>query len=186
MKKEIPDEILYDLVTRAKNKDDEALSALCEYIYGRVYGFVYFRVNHREDTEDLTGDIVMKIIKALDRQKGNFHAWMYRIARNAVIDFYRRRGVRKEVSLTDMYDEPVDERARINENILTQEKLRLGLRALTADQQEVIVLRFIEGYTNEEVAARMKKTIGAVKLLQFRALRALRKYFRNKGYEIKH
>jgi RNA polymerase sigma-70 factor (ECF subfamily) len=128
----------------------------------------------------------MKIIKALKRQKGDFHAWMYRIARNAVIDFYRRRAVRKEVSLIDVYEEPVDDRARMGNGILTLDKLRQGLKGLTTDQQEVILLRFIDGYTNEEVATRMKKTVGAVKLLQFRALRALRKYLRSRGYEIKN
>ncbi len=185
MKKEIPGEVLNEMVSRAKEGNDVSLSELCEYIYGRIYSFVYYRVNHREDAEDLAGDIVVKIIRSLDRQKGNFHAWMYRIARNAVIDFYRRRGVRREVSLADVHDEPVDERSRIGDEVLTQDKLRQGLKELTAEQQEVIVLRFIEGYSIEEVATRMKKSIGAVKLLQYRAIRALRKYLRKKGYEIK-
>jgi RNA polymerase sigma-70 factor (ECF subfamily) len=186
MKKEIPGEVLEDMVTQAKAGNATGLSELCEYIYGRIYTFVYYRVNHREDAEDLTGDIVMKIIKALDRQRGNFHAWMYRIARNAIIDFYRKRGVRKEVSLMDLHDEPVDERSRIDSGILTQDKLRQGMKELTAEQQEVIILKFIEGYSNEEVATRLKKSVGAVKLLQFRAIRALRKYLRKRGYEIKN
>ncbi|UCC12221.1 MAG: RNA polymerase sigma factor [candidate division WOR-3 bacterium] len=185
MKKELPGEVLNDMVAQAKDGNDASLSELCEYIYGRIYSFVYYRVNHREDAEDLTGDIVMKIIRSLDRQKGNFHAWMYRIARNVVIDFYRRRGVRKEVSLADVHDEPVDERSRIGDGVLTRDKLRQGLKELTAEQQEVIILRFIEEYSTEEVAARMKKSVGAVKLLQFRAIRALRRYLRKKGYEIK-
>jgi RNA polymerase sigma-70 factor (ECF subfamily) len=185
MKKEIPGEVFEDMVTRAKKGNDASLSELCEYIYGRIYSFVYYRVNHREDAEDLTGDIVMKIIRSLDRQRGNFHAWMYRIARNAIIDFYRRRGMRREVSWNDVHDEPADERSHIGDEVLTRDKLRQGLKELTAAQQEVIILRFIEGYSNDEVATRMKKSVGAVKLLQFRAVRALRKYLRKKGYEIK-
>ena len=185
MKKEISREVLEETVKRARKGDDDALTQLCEYIYGRIYSFVYYRVNHREDAEDLTGDVVVKIIRSLERQKGNFHAWMYRIARNALIDFYRRRGVRKEVSLANVHNEPVDERSGIDDGMLTQDKLRQGLKELTIEQQEVIMLKFIEGYSNEEVAARLKKSVGAVKLLQFRAIRALRKYLRKKGYEIK-
>lgn len=127
----------------------------------------------------------MKIIKALKGQKGNFHAWIYKITRNAIIDFYRRRAVRSEVSLSDMPVEIPDKSVDFKKQVFTREKLRQGLGNLTEEQKQVILLKFIDGYSNDEASKIMGKSVGAIKVLQFRALRSMRKFFRNKGYEIK-
>ena len=108
---------------------------------------------------------------------------MYTIARNAVIDFYRKRAVRSEVSLDAMAGEIPDKAIPVSRQVLTQERLRMGLQALTDEQRQVVLHKFIEGYTNEEIAKIMGKSVGAVKLLQFRALKALRELFRKKGCE---
>jgi RNA polymerase sigma-70 factor (ECF subfamily) len=68
---------------------------------------------------------------------------------------------------------------------MTKEKLRKGLEQLTDEQRQVIILKFIEGYANREIAEIVGKSVGAVKVLQFRALRALRAYFLRRGYEAK-
>ncbi len=185
MKREISNGELAKIIGGAKRDDADSMEKLCVYVYPRVYRYIYYRVNHHENAEDLTSEVVLKIVQALKKQRGNFRAWMYKIARNAVIDFYRRRGVRSEVSLSDMPGELPDESAAFSERVLTQEKLRRGLHHLTEEQKQVILLKFIEGYSNDDVANIMGKSIGAVKVLQFRALRSLREYFRKKGYEIK-
>lgn len=186
MRKRIRDDELKKIIEDAKKDNDDALARLSEYGYARIYTYIYYRVNHREDAEDLTSEVVLKVIKALKNQKGNFNAWIYKIASNAVIDFYRRRGVRSEVSISEMPGEIPDKSVSFSKQILTQEKLRHGLDRLTEEQSRVIILKFIEGYSNSEIAKIMGKSVGAVKVLQFRALRALRKHFRNKGYEIKN
>lgn len=174
VKDTIDDETLKDIVRNAKKSDEKALSDLARYVYSRIYGYIYYRVNHREDTEDLTSEVVLKAMRALRTQHGNFNAWLYKIAKNAIIDFYRRRGVRSEVSLSDLNHEIPDDATRVSEIVLTKERLRKGLQYLTEEQRQVILLKFIEGYTNKEIAQIIGKSTGAVKLLQFRALKSLR------------
>jgi RNA polymerase sigma-70 factor (ECF subfamily) len=79
----------------------------------------------------------------------------------------------------------VDKSVDFARQALTKERLRKGMHKLTEEQRQVIILKFIEGYSNSEVAEYMGKSVGAVKVLQFRALRALRGYFKKRGYESK-
>lgn len=185
VKKEISDAELAKLIGGAQNDDAASMEQLSRYVYPRIYHFIYYRVSHREDAEDLTSEVVLKMMQSIKQQNGNFHAWIYKIARNAVIDWYRRRAVRSEVSLSEMPGEIPDKSVALSKHVATKEKLRQGLLTLTEDQRQVILLKFIEGYSNDEVAEIMGKTVGAIKLLQFRALKSMRKYFRKKGYEIK-
>ncbi|UCD18726.1 MAG: RNA polymerase sigma factor [candidate division WOR-3 bacterium] len=183
IKRDIGSEELANLIEEGKHGNDAALGRLCAYIYSHVYAFLFYRVSHQEDAEDLTSEVVLKIIKALKKQRGNFHAWMYRIAKNRLVDYYRQRAVRQEVSLTDMPQKEVVGTGDLSKQILTKEKLRKGLEKLTEEQKQVIVLKFIQGYNNQEVADIVGKSVGAVKVLQFRALRAMREYFSRRGHE---
>jgi len=185
VKREISDAELAKLIGGAKNDDAVAMEQLSRYVYPRIYRYIYYRVSHREDAEDLTSEVVLKMVQSLKKQNGNFHAWIYKIARNAVIDLYRRRAVRSEVSLSEMPGEIPDKSVAVSEDVLTKEKLRQGLLTLTEEQRQVILLKFIEGYSNDEIAKVMGKSVGAIKLLQFRALKSMRNYFRKKGHEIK-
>ncbi len=181
MKKEISKDELAKTIKDAKRGDSDTLAKLCEYVYAKIYSYIYYRVNHREDAEDLTSEVVLKVVKALKTQKGNFHAWIYKIATNAVIDFYRRQAVRSGVSLSEMNYEIPDKSTNFSEQVLTQDSLRRALSNLTEKQSQVVILKFIEGYSNEEIAKIIGKSVGAVKLLQFRALKSLREYFSEEG-----
>ncbi|MGB7056031.1 MAG: sigma-70 family RNA polymerase sigma factor [bacterium] len=183
MKRDIRRDELAELIRQAKHDDEGATAKLCTYVYAHIYAFLYYRVSQPEDAEDLTSEVVLKIIKALKQQRGNFHAWMYRIARNRLIDFYRQRAVRSEVSLSDVPQKELSKSDDFSKQIMTKEKLRKGLEQLTNDQKQVIILKFIEGYANREVAEIVGKSVGAVKVLQFRALRALREFYARRGYE---
>jgi len=174
---------LAELIRGSKRGDDVALAKLCAYVYAHIYAFLYYRVSQPEDAEDLTSEVVLKIIKALKRQRGNFHAWMYRIARNRLIDYYRQRAVRQEISLTDVPQRELIRTEDVSKQIVTKEKLRKGLEHLTDEQKQVIILKFIQGYNNHEVAHIAGKSVGAIKVLQFRALKALREFFSRRGYE---
>jgi len=186
MKRDIGRDELAAIICQAKQGEESALAELCTYVYGQIYAFLYYRVPRPEDAEDLTSDVVLKIVRALKRQRGNFHAWIYRIARNRLIDFYRKRGVRSEVSLGDVPEKELTKSEDISKQIMTKEKLRKGLQQLTDEQRQVIILKFVEGYANNEVAAIVGKSVGAVKVLQYRALRALREYFSRRGYAEGH
>jgi RNA polymerase sigma-70 factor (ECF subfamily) len=185
LKRDIGPDELGGLVRQAKRDDGEAMAELCTYVYSHIYAFLYYRVARPEDAEDLTSEVVLRIVKALKQQRGNFHAWMYRIARNRLIDFYRKRRVHSEVSLSDVPEKELTRSEDFSKQIMTREKLRKGLNQLTDEQKQVIILRFIEGYSNNEVAGIVGKSVGAVKVLQFRALRALRNYFTRRGHEEK-
>ena len=186
MKRDIGRDELGAVIRRAKRGEEAALAELCTYVYGHIYTFLYYRVSRPEDAEDLTSDVVLKIIRALKGQRGNFHAWIYRIARNRLIDYYRKRGVRSEVSIGDVPEKELAKSEDFSKQIMTKEKLRKGLQHLTDEQRQVIILKFIEGYANGEVAEIVGKSVGAVKVLQYRALRALREYFSRRGYAKEH
>ena len=166
---------LANLVAGAKNNDSKSLARLFEYIYPKIYTFCFYKVNNEEDAKDLTSEVLLKIMKSLKKQNGSFSGWMYRIASNHVIDFYRRQSRRNKVEVSK---EPDSSAFYSNENeienMLKQEQLKAALGQLTEEQKTVTILKFIQGYNNEEVSNIMGKTIGAVKGLQFRALRSLK------------
>jgi RNA polymerase sigma-70 factor (ECF subfamily) len=183
LRREISDDDIALIIDNAKKDDTDSLTKLCQYVYARIYSYIFYRVKHREDAEDLTSEVILKMVKALKGQKGNFHAWIYKIATNTIIDFYRRRTTHSEVSLSELPTEIPDKSAAFSEQVLTQEKLRKALKHITDEQKHVVLLRFIEGYNNEEISKIMGKSVGAIKVLQFRALKSMKKYFERKGYK---
>ncbi len=172
-----------EVINKAKNGDESALESLCKYLFANIYGYVFYRVKHEEDAEEITSEVVLRIVRNLRAQKGNFYAWIYKIARNAVIDHFRKTSTKQELS----YDELQTELS-INghkKDILKMDRLKEAIGHLTKEQGDVITLKFIQEYNNSEIARIMGKSVGAIKVLQYRALKALREYFRKKGYEIK-
>ena len=181
---EVTADELARLVEDAKRHQNNAINRLSKFIYSKIFGYAYYRVKQREDAEDLTSEVLLKIFRSLKTQKGNFLAWIYRIANNSVIDFYRKRARRRETSLQDLdYEIPAPEAQK---TILTENQMKKALAHLTPEQANVVTLRFIQEYNNEEVAKIMGKTVGAIKVLQFRALKTLRDYFRKEGYAAKY
>ncbi|MBU0561296.1 MAG: sigma-70 family RNA polymerase sigma factor [Bacteroidetes bacterium] len=175
--KDLTDEELHQLLEKAKASDNRALGKFCEHFYSKIYRFIYYRVNSIEDAEDLTSEVCLRVVKSLHEQKGSFYAWIFRIAANMTTDYYRRRAVRSNVKSTgDLIEEMVDEKRTINE-LLEQQELRQALKHLTEEQQQVIVLKFIEGYDTNEIANLVGKSAGAVRATQFRALTVLRNLF---------
>jgi RNA polymerase sigma-70 factor (ECF subfamily) len=177
-------------VTRTEQDDDAALavraskgeSAAFGLLYDRhvdaIYRYVYYRVRDDAEAEDLTSDVFMRALKAMPRYEPRqaFLAWLYRIARNAVIDRARRGN--RQVSFEDALEHPMaDQVLDPDEQILATSDnatLRGALAQLTPLQQEVIVLRFLEGYSTHEIARIVGKREGTVRGIQFRAIGALR------------
>ena len=175
--KDLDDEELLQLLNRAKFNDSRAVGKLCVHFYSKIYRFVYYRVNAVEDAEDITSEVCLRVIKSIHEQKGSFYAWIFRIASNMITDYYRRRGVRSNVeSAEDSIEEMADADSNQSE-LVEQQELRQALKRLTEDQQEVIVLKFIEGYETDEIAVLLGKSAGAIRAIQFRAITALRNLF---------
>jgi RNA polymerase sigma-70 factor (ECF subfamily) len=163
------------LVEEAKGLDRNALAELCEYFYPKIYRYVLYRVNSEEDAEDITGEVFLRMIKSLHKQRGSFQAWLFRIASNLVIDYYRRRGRQPELVAVEEGHVSSAHNSIDSQDILLQDRLKQSIPKLPPKQQQVITLKFIEGYNNSEIADILGKSVGAVKGLQFRALTALKK-----------
>ena len=167
-----------NLALRAGKGDAAAFGALYDRYVEAVYRYVFYRVRNDADAEDLVSDVFMRALRAIPRYEPRvaFLAWLYRIARNAVID--RARRSRTQISFEDALAHPgVDQVVEPDATILAlsdKEAVRGALAKLTPLQQEVIVLRFVEGYSTHEIAALVGKREGTVRGIQFRALEALR------------
>ena len=170
MEEKIPPSV----VEAARHGDAGALAQICERLYPRIYRYVTYKVGDLRDAEDLAGEVFVRMLGAIHGQKGNLEAWLFRIAGNVLTDHYRKRAVRSgEVELSDEITGG-SEPETVVQRKLDGDRLRKGLQALTEEQRETVILRFVMGYDHDEVAAIMGRAAGAVRALQFRALAALR------------
>ena len=131
------------LLERAKGLDHEALSTLCSYYYPKIFRYVLSRVKNREDAEDITSEVFVRMVKSLDKQNGNFQSWLLRIASNLTVDYFRKNTSRNKVLLGEKQREPLDtnKQSAIEKRFLGN-NLRELLKRLTPDQQSVISLKF--------------------------------------------
>ena len=166
------------LVQRAQQGDKEAFAQLYETYFDKIYRYMILRIRNKAEAEDMTQQVFVKAFESIPsfRWKGvPFSAWLFRIARNLVIDHVRkvkkRHTIPFEESLVASDSNPQLE----TERRLDIEQLVSATRHLTAAQREVISLRFAGGLSIAEVARAMGKSQGAVKALQHSAIVALRK-----------
>lgn len=166
------------LVRRAR-RDADAFGELYERYVDRIYKYVFYRVGDIAEAEDLTARVFYRALGHIDEYKSRgapFAAWLYRIAHNLVANWYRDRSRRKNIRLDDMTmlaerGEGPHHRAEQNEE--TQTLLR-AIRKLPAERQQLLILKFGDDLTNEEIARTMGRTEGAIKSLYHRTLIALR------------
>jgi RNA polymerase sigma-70 factor (ECF subfamily) len=165
-----------DLVERACRMERAAIGALYRRHVQAIYRYVYYRVGDEHMAEDLTAEVFLRVIEALPnyQQRGvPFAAWLYRIARARTADHHRRHRRLATSGLDEQWPSDEDPPLRLVEQSTRHEDLRAALGHLTTDQQQVVVLKFAEGFSNADVARILGKTEGAVKSLQHRALDAL-------------
>jgi RNA polymerase sigma-70 factor (ECF subfamily) len=165
------------LLERARRFDPDALRALHNRLYEPGQRYVHFKVSDPQASEDLTSEIFLRVLEALKQGKmwkTTPDAWIFGIARNVVTDHYRKTSRRSEVALDERLAMP-DEQNPTQRIIVAEEheELSQAITALTDEQRDVVLLRFVEGLSINDVAEAMGKTPGAVKGLQHRALRAL-------------
>lgn len=164
------------LIEQAQRGDRKALSELYRRHVDVVYRYVRLRVGDTTVAEDLTAEVFLRMLEDLKGYRyANvpFVTWLYRIAHARTVDYWRRTGRRRELELSDQIAATEEAPESIVDARLEQADLTVALRRLTDLQQQVIILRFVEGMRLTEVAAVMGKTIGAVKALQHRALASL-------------
>lgn len=163
---------------RARSFDRQELAAIYDEYQQPIYRYIYRQVGDVEVARDLTSDVFQRFLQALQKNQGpedQLKAWLYRVAHNNVIDYYRRRQYRQHLPLDENVVERGDSPATLAERNISAEKVREALIQLTPEQREVITLKFLEGFSNVEVADLLNKPIGAIKSLQHRALAALQR-----------
>lgn len=168
---------LTKLIRQIKNGDRGAFGELYDLFVDRVYRFIYFRVDKREDAEDLTEQIFVKALEKLPdyEEKGlPFEAWLFRVARNAVIDFYRTRKIHVPLQKAAEVESSAPTPEEIAEHSLTKEWIMEKLRRLPDNYREVLVMTYLEELSHEEISLILGKPVAHVRVLQSRALAALR------------
>jgi len=167
-----------DVIDRARGGDRHAFGELYDTHVESVYRYVLYRVREPSDAEDLTSEVFTRAFANIHRyrwQGKSFLAWLYTIARNAVTDRSRRE--RPTVDLDDAFG-VAEEGPTAHDRAVTGEQvdaLRGAVKHLTSEQQEVLVLRFVQDMSSRQVAKMLGKNEGAIRALQFRALGRLRK-----------
>jgi RNA polymerase sigma-70 factor, ECF subfamily len=164
------------LIERVRKGDQDAARTLYERYFDRIYNYCYARLGRAEDAEDLAIDTMTRSLTRLDQfqdQGVAFSSWVYKIAHNATIDHYRRHGKVTLVSLEQATLPQSADPSELAVEQLANEDLRVALRALTDEQQQVLILRFFQDLTAAQVAGIMGKSVGAVQALQHRALGSL-------------
>jgi len=166
------------LIQRARQGDLAAVSELYNLHVDRIYQYVRYRTGDEQTAEDITAEVFLRAIESLGSytdQGAPFMAWLYRIAHARVIDYWRSLKRRQTAPLDDplLQDSLVATDDAIDVDFLQNRSLWSAVQQLTDDQQNVIILKFVQGLGNAEIAQVLGKTEGAIKALQRRALEAL-------------
>jgi RNA polymerase sigma-70 factor (ECF subfamily) len=165
-----------ELVARAIRRDAAAFGDLYAAHLDRIYRYVYYRVGSTGEAEDLCEQVFLKAWEAIDRYEPRgtpFSAWLYRLAHNLVVDHYRARRPSMPLEEVEETEDPGHDLAATVEELLEADEVRVALRRLSPEHQQLVILRFVEGLSHAEVAQLLGKTEGATRVIQHRALQAL-------------
>jgi RNA polymerase sigma-70 factor, ECF subfamily len=172
-----PEQDEVSLIQKAKF-DPAAFGELYERHIKKIYTYVFYRVGNHADAEDLTSKVFQKAFMHLpgyESQGLPFSAWLYRIAHNMVANWYRDQSRRKTVGLDEAMGHSTEEEpGSAAERASDREMLLKIIRKLSPDKQQVLILKFAEGYSNTEIGAILGKSEGAVKSLYHRTLLQLK------------
>ncbi|MEA4826882.1 RNA polymerase sigma factor [Clostridium sp. JNZ J1-5] len=166
-------------------KTDSEFKEIYSQMWLKVYKYIYYLVQNKEEAEEIAQDVFQKIFikyKSNRLEKEKIEPYIFRAAKNAVVDRWRQNGRKaKVITIEDMSVFDIDkyQENRITENML----VRQAMDELDVESRAVIELRIIKGYTVKEVANIMGKPEGTVKSLQFRALKKLKDNLKKGEYE---
>lgn len=166
------------LIKQARALDHKALIEIYDLYSDALFSYAFKYVGDSQTAEELVSETFFRFLGALDRGGGpkeHLKAYLYRITHNLITDRFRREPV---PSLELDEERLIDEKPGPTSIFSTRqdaEKVRQALRLITAEQRQVIILKFLEGWNSQEIARIMNKSLGAVKSLQHRGLAALQR-----------
>ncbi|MBX3047787.1 MAG: sigma-70 family RNA polymerase sigma factor [Anaerolineales bacterium] len=173
------------LVREAMNGGEQAFAALYDEYIDSIYRFIFLRVEDQQTAEDIAANVFMRAWEKLGSYQFRgvpFRAWLFRIARNAVVDHYRTR---KETApleaVVNTHDEsaiPVSQQVGLRIEV---QQVMDCMQELTRDQRNVLTLKLVHGLSTKEIAKSLGKRQGAVRALQMRGLQALAKLLEKNG-----
>lgn len=174
------------LIKKAKNGSNEAFGKLYDKNIDKIYRFIFLRISKKSDAEDITQKVFLKAWENMDkyeiRENIPFSSWLYRIAKNSIIDYYRTEknhpGI-EDVPEYELGEAPTDHEKKAQDKLKFKE-IKEALNELTENQQDVIIMKFIEELENEEIAEILNKTEVAVRVTQHRALKKIKKIIKKK------
>ena len=161
-----------NLVNNAAKGSSEAFGQLYRLFIKQIYRYVYYQVGDKMTAEDITADVFFKALDHIDSCQGKeatFQAWLYRIAHNSVIDYFRSR--KRQLSM----ESEIFHLKQDNAKGIERRELFDIVSKLPANQRQIIILKFIAGLNNREIGKVLGKNEGAVRIMQMRALLSLRK-----------
>jgi RNA polymerase sigma-70 factor, ECF subfamily len=165
------------IVDRAVSGDTEAFGRLYDIYADRIYRHIYYRTSNVEDARDLTQEVFTKAWQGLPRYKRTrtpFLGWLFTISHNRVIDYYRAKKdhayLNDEMIMQDSDTSP----EKLVEAEFKQQEVRRAILHLPEDQQQVILMSFIEGFEYSEIAAALNKTEGNIRVIIHRGLKKMR------------
>jgi RNA polymerase sigma-70 factor (ECF subfamily) len=167
-----------ELLQHAREYDAQALARIYDRYAEPIYRYLYRYLGDAAQAEDLTSEVFLRLLNVLNTPRAprdQLQGWLYRVAHNVAMDWFRQRAKDENlVSNEVLLGEDNSPLAEL-EKRQTRGRLRAAIRQLTVDQQRVLLLRFGQGYKIAETSQLMGKSEGAVKILQHRAIRRLRK-----------
>lgn len=172
------------LVMRLKALDEAAIREVYRQHADAIYRYALYQSGDQHIAEDVAGEVFVRLMESISGYTYRgvpISAWLYRIARNLVVDHQRRGNRLRPLEAVEHTRAVSDNPVELAEKRLGWEELRNALGELTDEQREVVVLKFVEDLQNQEVAAIVGKNEGSVKALQHRALRSLRRVLERRG-----
>lgn len=176
-------QILESLLAKAKQGEQSAFGEIYNLYFKKIYSFIYYRVSHKEISEDLTEDIFLKAFTKINSVQDDkaFLGWLYQIARNRVIDYYREK--KQTLGLEEVENTLEYETNVVDIVNLEQEQILLlkYIKDLPSDQQVVLKLKFFEDLNNTEISKILNKTEGSIRVIQHRAILKLQELVKKLG-----
>jgi RNA polymerase sigma-70 factor (ECF subfamily) len=174
------------LIRSSIEGDSKAFEALYLHYMERIYRYIFFRVGDEAQAEDMTEEVFVRTWEALPKYKlgeSRFTSWLYTIAHNLIVDHYRRRNP-TPISSEDLarHADPRDLPERIIDRKQEFEVLANSIMQLEDLEQQVLLLRFVEGLSHREIAKIIGKSQTASRVIQHRALKALRILLARRGF----
>ena len=165
------------IVDRAINGDAESFGKLYDIYADRVYRHLYYRTSNVDDARDLTQEVFKKAWQVLPRYKRTktpFLGWLFTISHNRVIDYYRTKKNHAYLNGEIEFGNESGNPENLVESEFTQQEVRRAILQLPDDQQQVILMSFIEGFDYSEIAASLNKTEGNIRVILHRGLKKIR------------